>query len=158
MYENVKPFPLERYKFVINDNKIIAISTYAGKTVRGVAQCHPNDQFDIEKGKELAAARCDLKVRRKRLAAAQEKAEQAWKDFKKAEQIYDEADIFVEDASIGLTWAEDNLKKLEENFHKPEVEVEVYTMGYPEQSTTVKIPYEPSKSLWRRFVDWFKSN
>ena len=29
-----------------NSDNIIAVSTYAGHTVRGVAKCHPNDEFD----------------------------------------------------------------------------------------------------------------
>ena len=42
--------------------KVIAISTYAGKPVRGVAICSVHDEFDLEKGKKLAAARCNAKV------------------------------------------------------------------------------------------------
>ena len=58
------------YKYVVTPNKVIAISTYAGRTVRGVAKCHPNDTFDEEYGKQLAAARCNEKIARKRYARA----------------------------------------------------------------------------------------
>ena len=60
-------FPLEKYKYVCYTQKdgikvIIAMSTYAGKTVKGMAKCHPSDTYDEEKGKKLAAARCNLKI------------------------------------------------------------------------------------------------
>lgn len=48
------------------DNRVICTSTYAGKTVRGIAKCADSDVFDIEFGKRLAKARVDYKVARKR--------------------------------------------------------------------------------------------
>lgn len=30
-----------RYRFYVTDNKVICVSSYAGKTVRGVAKCDP---------------------------------------------------------------------------------------------------------------------
>ena len=52
-----------RYKYYTNNKDVVvAVSSYAGKTVRGVAKCDPRDTFDIEKGKELAAARCNEKI------------------------------------------------------------------------------------------------
>ena len=43
----------KRYKYVRDGgNTVIAISTYAGKTVKGIAKCDPNDNFsyDYENG------------------------------------------------------------------------------------------------------------
>lgn len=56
---------------------VVATSTYAGKTVRGVARCHPNDEFDIDKGIQLAVYRCNLKVADKRQARAARKVKEA---------------------------------------------------------------------------------
>lgn len=56
---------------------VIAVSTFAGKTVRGVAKCHPNDEFDAEKGTKLAVARCNYKVALKRQARAERKVREA---------------------------------------------------------------------------------
>lgn len=56
---------------------VVATSTYAGKTVRGVARCHPNDEFDIDKGVQLAVYRCNLKVADKRQARAARKVKEA---------------------------------------------------------------------------------
>ena len=58
------------YKYVVMPTKVIALSTYAGRTVRGIAKCHPNDTFDEEYGKKLAAARCNAKIAEKRYARA----------------------------------------------------------------------------------------
>lgn len=68
-------YPIEKYKFTTYDQEnsdgtvskvVVAISTYGGKTVRGKAKCHSTDEFDLETGKRLAAARCDFKVCYKR--------------------------------------------------------------------------------------------
>ena len=75
----IKNFPLDKYKFYVTKNKVIAVSTYAGKTVRGVAICADSDNFDLEKGKRLAAARCNAKVAEKRL----HNAEAYYKEFTK---------------------------------------------------------------------------
>lgn len=65
-----KEYPLDKYRYVVVGNKVIAISTYACKTVKGVAKCDPVDNFDLEKGKKLAAARCNEKVAKLRLKRA----------------------------------------------------------------------------------------
>lgn len=76
-------YPIEKYRFYQGKTKttgapcVIAVSTYEGKTVRGVAACDPKDTFDFEKGKKLAAGRCALKIaekRRKRAARELDKA------------------------------------------------------------------------------------
>lgn len=63
----------KNYKYVVTPTKVIALSTYGGRTVRGVAKCHPGDTFNEEVGKALAAARCNEKVAIKRYARAQQK-------------------------------------------------------------------------------------
>ena len=61
------------YKYKIDEEKrtIVAMSTFAGKTVVGVAHCAPSDEFDIETGKKIAAARCSLKIAEKRMKRAE---------------------------------------------------------------------------------------
>ena len=61
------------YKYVVTPTKVIALSTYGGRTVRGVAKCHPGDTFNEDVGKALAAARCNEKVAIKRYTRAQQK-------------------------------------------------------------------------------------
>lgn len=75
-------YPIDKYNFKHYEttNKdgtktqvIVALSTYAGRTVKGVAKCMEGDEFSLEKGKELAASRCNLKVLGKRLDSLSEK-------------------------------------------------------------------------------------
>ena len=56
------------YKYKIDEDKrtIVAMSTFAGKAVTGVARCDPRDEFIIDDGKKLAAARCSVKIAEKR--------------------------------------------------------------------------------------------
>ena len=61
------------YKYKIDEDKrtVVAMSTFAGKVVSGVAHCAPGDTFDVEVGKQLAAARCNLKIAEKRMKRAE---------------------------------------------------------------------------------------
>ena len=93
-------FPLEKYRFYTNGNRVIAVSTYCGKTVRGVAVCHPDDNFDIEIGKRIAAARCNEKIAEKRLARASNKASEAELDVMRAQQHHKEMQAYYNDAYI----------------------------------------------------------
>lgn len=56
---------------------VVAISSYAGNTVKGYAKCHPNDEWDWEKGKALAIARCAEKIAIKRANRANAKLAEA---------------------------------------------------------------------------------
>lgn len=67
------------YQFYRKGNTIIAVSTYAGKTVKGYAKCAPGDEFDEWHGKVLAAARCNEKVAQKRATRAEKKSCEAYK-------------------------------------------------------------------------------
>lgn len=73
-----------RYNYYAADNKIICVSHYAGKAVRGVAKCDPKDDFDVDAGKKLAQARCDQKISEKRVRRARERYEEALELVKEA--------------------------------------------------------------------------
>ena len=77
---------MKHYVFYRSDNKIIALSTYAGKTVKGIAKCSPEDEFNVETGKSLAAARCNAKVAVKRVKNAQKEWSKAVQEHFKAER------------------------------------------------------------------------
>lgn len=57
--------------------RIAAVSSFAGKPVKGYADCHPNDEFDREYGYALAAARCAEKIAAKRCKRAYNKVDEA---------------------------------------------------------------------------------
>lgn len=87
-------YPLDKYKYFIHHCKdgrieIIAISTFAGKQVRGIAHYNPNDKFDIEIGKKLAALKCNQKIELKR-------HKRAIKCLNKANRLFENANRYRE--------------------------------------------------------------
>ena len=95
-------YPIEKYRFYTTGNKVIAVSTYAGKTVRGVARCAPEDTFDMEKGKQIAAARCAVRIAEKRFSRAERKETEAWNALKQAESYMNKMSEYVNDADDAL--------------------------------------------------------
>lgn len=98
-------YPIEKYRYfhaktASGQDKIIAVTTYAGKTVRGVAICHPVDSYDEQKGKELAAARCAIKVAKKRLIRASKKKDEANIALTAIEKHFGDMEEYVADAEI----------------------------------------------------------
>ena len=75
---------MARYRFVRSDNKIICLSSYGKKVVRGIAKCSPNDTFSVTVGERLAQYRCDAKVEEKRMKRASDKYKEALAEFAKA--------------------------------------------------------------------------
>ena len=101
------------YKYVvIPGEKVIAISTYAGRTVKGVAKCHPNDTFDVEFGKKLAAARCNEKIAYKRLTRALNKFGEAVDESVAADEKMKRMRDYVFDAGAAHEEAQRVLKEL----------------------------------------------
>lgn len=99
-----------RYRYYKVGNKIICVSTFAGKKVRGVAICSPKDNFNEATGKNIARARCDVKVAEKRIKLAHQLANEAFDNMTKAtdrlnkmEEYYSDAIERYEDAQNALT-------------------------------------------------------
>lgn len=67
-------YPIEKYRFVVLPEKrmVIALTSYRGKTVKGVAICSEHDEWDEEVGKRIASARAGVNVARRRLKEIQE--------------------------------------------------------------------------------------
>ena len=109
---------LTKYTFVTHTRKdgrveVIAISTFAGKPVRGKAICAESDTFDYQKGMELAAARCNAKVAAKRYARAKHKIAEAEKAIADATKFYDKMRHYRDDAYYAMTHANYDVKALE---------------------------------------------
>ena len=100
------------YRYVIVGRKIIALSTYAGKTVRGVAICSEHDQFDVEKGKALAAARCNEKVAAKRYERANQKLNNVLDEFNTVENKLTCAAQYYHDAYLAYNEAAQHVDTL----------------------------------------------
>ena len=114
----MKNFPLEKYRFYIATKvdgtpyKVFATSTYGGRTVRGSAKCSPEDTFDMELGRELAAARCNLKVAEKRANRAHKAYREAKDELKVAEQRFSDMDKYSSDARKAYLEARSHLEQL----------------------------------------------
>ena len=76
------------YKTYVDEKNrtVIAVCRYAGRNVRAVAKCSPEDTFDIAIGTELAIARCEWKV-------AKLKLQNAGSCYMKAAKAADEATL-----------------------------------------------------------------
>ena len=110
-------YDVNKYKYITRTKKngvqqVIAISTYAGKTVRGVANCDPRDTFSLENGKKLAAARCNLKVAEKRKARATKKYNEAANAVMEQTRFLARMDQYAKDASIEVNTARVELAAL----------------------------------------------
>lgn len=108
-------YPFEKYRYYITGNKIIAVSTYAGKTVRGIAKCAEGDTFDMEKGKKLAALRCAEKIAYKRIDRAKRKFREAEAAVDAAEAYAEKMEVYVDDAYDELAEIEDTIEELLED-------------------------------------------
>lgn len=95
----MKHFPIERYRFYKHGNRIIAVSTYAGVSVRGVAICADGDEYDEEYGKRLAAARCNYAIALKRRQRALNKAMEAAQELEKAQAKLNKYRSYLWDSS-----------------------------------------------------------
>ena len=118
----MRNYPLEKYQYYfatkVNGEpyKVVAVSTYAGRRVRGVAKCSPEDEFDIEKGKILAAARCSLKVSEKRRDRAVREFMKAKKAVAEANKRYRDMEVYMNDAFNAVAADIEYLKTLTEKY------------------------------------------
>lgn len=94
---------------------VVATSTYAGKTVRGVARCHPNDEFDMDKGIQLAVYRCNLKVAAKRQARAARKVKEAKLALYEAQVFLDKMLDYRAQSVLDYLSIKDDLEDIETN-------------------------------------------
>lgn len=112
-------YPIEKYTFKTYKQKnedgttstvVVAISTYAGKSVKATARCMESDEFSLEKGKRLAAARCDLKVCLKRRARAFKRFSEAMQNYEIISNEYNRMGNYYSDATAEV---EDSMRRLE---------------------------------------------
>jgi hypothetical protein len=112
---------MEKYKFYQFKNHhggitVVAASTYGKKTVKGYAKCNANDDFDFEKGKELAAARCALKIAEKRNKRAAEKYMEASKELDAAMNRFAEMKTYFMDSVDQVDEAIEKVNELIEKY------------------------------------------
>ena len=99
-----------KYKFyTTTDSKgrvvTIAVSTYEGRTVKGYAKCDTTDNYDVENGKKLAAARCNERIAKKRAARATRKLAEAQTRLAQAEAHLAKMTSYFEDSHDAVVTA-----------------------------------------------------
>ena len=118
-------YPLEKYNYVTYEQNnedgsvskvTLAMSTYSGKVVKGVAKCIETDDYSLEDGKRLAAARCDYKVCLKRKKRAGKKLAKAREELHRVEDYYNKMKHYYFDASEECLQSSIRLEKLENSF------------------------------------------
>lgn len=111
----MKNYPIEKYKYYYSkkDNEVIAVSSYAGKTVRAKAKCNPSDTFDFEVGKKLAAARLSAKVSRLRKQNATRLWLKAQYQLRQAQQYATKMNNYYFDACDEVDYTQSQLDEIE---------------------------------------------
>lgn len=107
-------YSLDKYKFyeykdTQGKKTVSAVSTYAGRTVKGYAKCDPRDGYSLDNGKKLAAARCNAKVSAKRMKRAERKMAEAQALLDQAQAHYDKMVNYFNDASREKSFAENEV-------------------------------------------------
>ena len=110
-------YSLDKYKFYFDEKNatVIAVSTYAGKIVKGYAKCDPRDEFDKEAGMKLAAARCNERIAKKRHARAAKKIVEAQRLLEEARQHYEKMSDYFDDSRREASKAHMNVQDLLKN-------------------------------------------
>lgn len=74
-----------------SNGRVVAVTTYKGRTVRGVAVCSPEDEFDVQYGCDLAIARCEVKIADIRCDIYEDEYNKAVSAYTKAKLMLHEA-------------------------------------------------------------------
>jgi hypothetical protein len=97
------------------DKTVIAVSSFAGKRVRGVAKCSPEDTFDLETGVKLAILRCDLAIAMKKVKRAAVKIKNAEAELVNAKKEWEIVHKYAMDADEKYIDAEKALHEFMKN-------------------------------------------
>lgn len=109
-----KQYPAENYTYEVDEEHGIvkAITTYAGKTVVAKAKCDAKDVFSEERGKNLAAAYCDLAVAKLRNKRAKKKLEEVSKVFETAMAQLEKSNEYFDDSRDAIIDAQERLLRV----------------------------------------------
>lgn len=103
-----------RHTYSFGENKVVCISHFAGRPVRGIAKCDPSqDVFNEETGCTLARLRCDYKVALKKVNRATKKFHDALEAMNNAEQEAMKMKQYLDDAIDQLNAAGYHLQEFE---------------------------------------------
>lgn len=116
MSNNLKRYRFYTYSGEGNNGipvmKTVAVSTYAGKTVKGIAICDPRDTYSESTGYELAAARCNVKVANRRVKRAYKELQKAHAAYEVIQKRVAQMESYYNDAKAKAVDATDELNTL----------------------------------------------
>lgn len=104
---------MAKYMYIVDGKRVICLSSYGGKTVRGIAKCNDTDTFDENVGKQLAKLRCDAKIAKRRAAHAAKQHAAAMTAAATADARLQRMKKFNEDAILGLAATRSALAQFE---------------------------------------------
>jgi hypothetical protein len=102
-----------KYQTFTTGNKVIVVSHYAGKAVKGCAKCDPKDTFNFDNGQHLATLRCDEKIAIKRFKRAMNKLAEAQAAFNAAQKHLLDMQDYVNESREDLISIHADLKTFE---------------------------------------------
>ena len=106
-------FPKEKYKyFTNNEDTVIAEQTFAGEKYRGKAVASHPDEFDYEIGKDIASAKCDVKICTARYKYAKKRLELAKEILEYAREEFDKMTSYYKDSAEELFEASKRLNEV----------------------------------------------
>lgn len=106
---DLSKFKFFTFKSKTGSDTVVAVATYAGKIVKCYAKCDPRDNFDLEDGKKLAAARCKERVALKRSKRAKQKLTEAAMQLKQAQKHYEKMNRYFDDSTRAHAAAQSEL-------------------------------------------------
>lgn len=106
---------MAKYKFIHNGKETICISSYAKKTVKGIAKANPRDVYDKERGELLAKTRCDYKVAQKRVKNAASRLAEAENLMRTITEYHGKMLRYYDDAIAERTMIKNSLESLLES-------------------------------------------
>ena len=104
---------MTKYNYYQKNNSVICVTYYAGLPVKGIAKCGPEDEFDLETGKELAKRRCAAKLLKKKANYAAEKYYEARANYQKAKAELEDMASFMKKTAEAMIAAYEDLEKYE---------------------------------------------
>lgn len=80
---------MRNFVYSIYENKVVCVTKYAGKAIRGIAKCDERfDEFKSEVGRDLSKARCNVKLRKKMVERSQMKVKNIEKELANLQRVY----------------------------------------------------------------------
>ena len=95
-----KPRIKEKYNYVIAGDRISAGARFAGNWVWAHAARHPDDEYDEDFGKKLAAARCNQKIANLRYRRAEKNYQEKLRVLREVENEFAEACEYLSNSYI----------------------------------------------------------